>query len=99
MAPHPVDNVHQDAPDPFAEALRRSVLHDIGPRAEGVAYYDEDRLVQVRRVITDRTEARRILKRRAAQFAILVRDLHTGAEYATGATWIGTDRVLKAVAV
>lgn len=83
--------VHQD------EVLARSVATDIGPRKAGVVYYDGPRLVQVRQVITDRTEARRILKRRAAQFAVLVRDLHAGTEYATCAVWTGSDRVLKAV--
>ncbi|MGW0948528.1 hypothetical protein ACWD4O_39060 [Streptomyces sp. NPDC002623] len=55
-------------------------------------------LFQVRAVVTDRTEARRILRRKAATFAVLVRDLHTGTEHYTGATWTGSDRVLKAVA-
>ncbi|MEW2393040.1 hypothetical protein AB0933_32235 [Streptomyces venezuelae] len=80
------------------EALDRSVAADIGPRTEGVVYYDGPRLVQVRRVITDRDQARRILKRRAAQFAVIVHDQHANTEYATCAVWTGTDRVLKAVA-
>lgn len=80
------------------EALACSVAADIGPRTPGVVYYDGPRLVQVRTVITDRAEARRILRRRAAQFAILVRDQHDGTEYATCTVWTGSDRVLKAVA-
>lgn len=71
----------------------------IGPRTEGVVYYDGPRLVQVRTVITDLTEARRVLKRHAARFAVLVRDINAGTEYYTGAIWTGSDRVLKAVQV
>ena len=109
MAPHPVDNVHPVMPNASAlssdttvhqdEALARSVAADIGPRTEGVVYYDGPRLVQVHQVVTDRTEARRILKRRAAQFAVIVRDQHTGCQYATCTVWTGSDRVLKAVTV
>lgn len=80
------------------EALRQSVAADIGPRTEGVLYYDGPRLVQVLKVIRDRSEARRVLRRNAAQFAVIVHDQHDGSEYATGAVWTGSDRVLKAVA-
>lgn len=80
------------------EALRRVTATQIGPRRPGVVYYDGSRLVEVHRVITTASEARRILKRRAAQFAIEVIDLHTGTRRYTGAVWTGSDRVLKAVA-
>ena len=79
------------------EALRRVTASQIGPRRPGVVYYDGDRLVQVTAVITELSEARRILRRNAARFAILIRDLHAGTEHYTGAIWTGTDRVLKAV--
>lgn len=71
---------------------------EIGPRAEGVVYYDGPALVQVLAVVTDPSEARRIMRRNAAKFAILVKDLHAGTEHYTGAIWTGSDRVLKAVA-
>src|SRR5690349_5271475 len=45
------------------EALRRVTLGHIGPRKPGVIYYAGDRMVQVRRVITDLDEARRVLRR------------------------------------
>ncbi|MGV2914701.1 hypothetical protein [Streptomyces alfalfae] len=80
------------------EALVQSVAADIGPRRPGVVYYDGPRLVQVLAVIRDRTEARRVLRRKAAQFAVIIRDLHTGAEHATCTVWTGSDRVEKAVA-
>lgn len=75
-----------------------SAAEQIGPRAEGVVYYDGPRMVQVRAVVTSPSEARRILKRHAARFAVLVRDIHAGTEYYTGAVWTGSDRILKAVA-
>lgn len=80
------------------EALRQVVADQIGPRQPGVVYYDGSRLVQVHRVISDLAEARRVLKRRAAQFAIEVVDLHTGSRHYTGSVWTGSDRVLKAAA-
>jgi hypothetical protein len=74
-----------------------SAAAQIGPREPGTVYDNAAGLFQVRAVITDLTEARRILRRNAARFAILVRDLNAGTEYYTGATWTGSDRVLKAV--
>lgn len=81
------------------EALRRVTVQQIGPRKPGVVYYDGPRLVEVHDVVTDLAEARRVLRRNAARFAVLVRDLHAGTEYYTGAIWTGSDRVLKAVTV
>ena len=75
-----------------------STAAEIGPRAEGVVYYDGPALVQVLAVVTDPSEARRVMRRNAAKFAILVKDLHAGTEHYTGAVWTGSDRVLKAVA-
>jgi hypothetical protein len=81
------------------EALRRVTAAQIGPRRPGTVYDNAAGLFQVLAVVTDTAEARRILKRRAARFAILIRDLHAGTEHYTGATWTGSDRVLKAVTV
>jgi hypothetical protein len=75
-----------------------SISAQIGPRRPGVVYYDGPRLVEVAEVITDVSESQRILKRRAARFAIRLVDQHAGTEYYTGAVWTGSDRVLKAVA-
>ncbi|WP_042174510.1 hypothetical protein [Streptomyces sp. NBRC 110035] len=80
------------------EALRRVTAAQIGPRRPGTVYYDGPRLVEVRAVVIDLSEARRILRRNAARFAVLVRDVHAGTEHYTGAIWTGTDRVIKAVA-
>jgi hypothetical protein len=81
------------------EALRRVTATHIGPRKPGVVYYDGGRMVQVKAVITDLTEARRVLRRNAARFAVLIEDLHDGSNRYTGAIWTGSDRVLKAVQV
>jgi hypothetical protein len=81
------------------EALRRVTASHIGPRQPGVVYYDGPRMVEVKAVITDPSESRRVLKRRAAQFAVEVIDQHTGDRYYTGTIWTGSDRVLKAVTV
>ncbi|WP_371099925.1 hypothetical protein [Streptomyces sp. PU_AKi4] len=80
------------------EALRRVTAQQIGPRRPGTVYYDGTRMVQVKAVVTDLAEARRILRRNSARFAVLIRDLHAGTEHYTGAVWAGSDRVLKAVA-
>jgi hypothetical protein len=80
------------------EALRRVTQSQIGPRRPGVVYYDGPRMVQVKAVITDLAEARRVLRRNSARFAVRVVDLHAGTEHYTGAVWTGSDRVLKAVA-
>ncbi|MEU6054203.1 hypothetical protein ABZ829_27755 [Streptomyces xanthochromogenes] len=93
---HPQDNVN--TVPAFAEELRRVVATQIGPRRPGVIYDHADVLFQVVAVTADASEARRILKRRAAQFAITVIDLITGDQHVTGAVWTGSDRVLKAVA-
>lgn len=96
-ASHPGDNVAQ-VPSQPDEALRPDVADQIGPRVEGAVYDNQAGAFRVLQVVTDLSEARRILRRRAAQFAILVRDVHTGSEHYTGAVWTGSDRVLKAVA-
>ncbi|WP_331764863.1 hypothetical protein [Streptomyces sp. NBC_01238] len=80
------------------EALRQVVAGQIGPRKPGVVYGNADGIYEVLAVTTDRAEARRILRRRAAQFAIVVHDRSADTVGAIGAAWTGTDRVLKAVA-
>ncbi|MEU1078171.1 MULTISPECIES: hypothetical protein [unclassified Streptomyces] len=85
------------ATDPdMSEALRQVIAQQIGPRRPGLIYGNVDGEFRVDAVITDRSEARRILKRRGAQFAVIVTD-HTGTQQALGSVWTGSDRVLKAV--
>lgn len=71
---------------------------EIGPRTPGTVYDNASGAFRVLAVVTDHAEARRVLRRNAARFAVLVRDCHAGTEYYTGAVWTGSDRVLKAVA-
>lgn len=82
------------------EALRQVVAQQIGPRKPGVIYDNVDGRFEVLNVITDRTEARRILRRQAAQFAVIIRDTlrPDGQPFPVGSVWTGSDRVLKAVA-
>ena len=91
LTPRPLDNVHPVSSD------RNTTAQQIGPRRPGVVYDNASGTFEVRAIVTDLTEARRILRRNAARFAILIRDLHAGTEHYTGATWTGSDRVLKAV--
>jgi hypothetical protein len=82
------------------EALCRVTAAQIGPRRPGTVYDNVDGAFRVLDVITNPSEARRILKRRSAQFAIIVIDtLRPDAEpFPIGSVWTGSDRVLKAVA-
>lgn len=82
----------------LGDNVTQVITDQLGPRTPGTVYYDGPRLVEVRAVVTDPSEARRILRRHSARFAVLVRDLHAGTEHYTGAVWTGSDRVLKAVA-
>ncbi|MFG2276697.1 hypothetical protein ACGFNY_43935 [Streptomyces chartreusis] len=81
-----------------AAPVSTPVSDQLGPRAEGTVYDNASGTFEVRHVVTDRAEARRILRRQSARFAVLIRDVHAGTEHYTGAVWTGSDRVLKAVA-
>ncbi|MEU9014272.1 hypothetical protein AB0D12_31785 [Streptomyces sp. NPDC048479] len=80
------------------EALRQVVAGQVGPRRPGVVYDNTDGIFEVLAVTTDVAEARRVLKRRAAQFAITVHELVSDTVDTIGTVWTGSDRVLKAVA-
>ncbi|MFF9003634.1 hypothetical protein ACF1GW_38715 [Streptomyces achromogenes] len=75
-----------------------TTAQQIGPRTPGTVYDNASGVFRVLEVVTDPSEARRVLKRNAARFAVLVEDLHTAGRHYTGAVWTGSDRVLKAVA-
>lgn len=78
--------------------MAANIAAELGPRAEGTVYDNASGTFEVRAVVTDLAEARRILRRQSARFAVLIRDIHAGTEHYTGAVWTGSDRVLKAVA-
>jgi hypothetical protein len=94
MSADSIDGTQADA------LLARAVAAQVGPRRPGVVYENVDGAFRVLDVTTNPSEARRILKRRAAQFAITVIDtLRPDAQpFAIGTVWTGSDRVLKAVA-
>ncbi|MFE6126754.1 hypothetical protein ACFQ6Q_00555 [Streptomyces sp. NPDC056437] len=96
---HPSDSVTTDHQPtaPLDEALRQVVAREIGPRRPGVVYDNSVSTYRVLNVIRDLDEARRVLKRRAAQFAIELLDLHTGETSTVCTVWTGSDRVLTAV--
>ncbi|MCX5001015.1 hypothetical protein [Streptomyces longwoodensis] len=75
-----------------------TITAQIGPRIPGTVYDNASGVFRVLSVVTDPSEARRVLRRNAARFAVLIEDLHTRDRHYTGATWTGSDRVLKAVA-
>jgi hypothetical protein len=82
-----------------ASTIPAAVAAQIGPRTPGTVFDNASGAFRVLDVVTDPSEARRVLKRHSARFAVLVRDLHAGTEHYTGAVWTGSDRVLKAVTV
>jgi hypothetical protein len=85
-------------PNQADEALRRTVAAQIGPRTPGTVYDNSANMFEVLEVVTDPAEARRLLHRDSAQFAVFVRDLESDYRYYTGAVWTSSDYVLKAVA-
>lgn len=86
-------DIRRDAPQ--TSGSFGTVAEQIGPRTAGTVFDNASGMFQV---VTDPSEARRVLRRNAARFAIHVLDLHAGTEHYTGAVWTGSDRVLKAVA-
>ena len=89
-----MDRIAQAPPSTIPD----STSAQIGPRTPGMVYDNAAGMYRVLAVVTEPSEARRILKRHAARFAVLVQDMHTSATHYTGAVWTGSDRVLKAVA-
>ena len=72
---------NKDRTSSTSTVLDSTVAAQIGPRREGTVYDNASGLFEVLRVVTDTSEARRVMKRRAARFAVLVRDLHAGTEH------------------
>lgn len=76
-----------------AEALRRLVADQVGPRWPGAVYDTGDGAFKVLHLTTIPGEARRLLGRRGALFAITVRNLDTGEVTTIGTAWNTNDRV------
>ncbi|MGM0364171.1 hypothetical protein ACNFRX_29755 [Streptomyces griseoaurantiacus] len=86
------------APDPMTvEALRRIVDEQIGPRFPGAIYSNQDGAFEVIALIRDPKRARELLKRRCAQWALIVKDvLRPGAEpFVVGSTWTTSDHLVR----
>ncbi|MFI0742692.1 hypothetical protein ACH4PU_32120 [Streptomyces sp. NPDC021100] len=85
-------------PDPATlEALRRVVEAQIGPRRPGAIYQNTDGVFEVLAVVRDPKRARGLLRRRCAQWAVIVRDvLRAGAEpFAVGSVWTTADHLVR----
>jgi hypothetical protein len=91
--PHPATT---NDPTP-AEALRRVTDEQIGPRGTGAIYHNQDGIFEVQAVIRDPQQASELLKRRCAQWALIVKNiLRPGAEpVAIGTVWTTSDHLVR----
>ncbi|MEF3117569.1 hypothetical protein [Streptomyces chrestomyceticus] len=80
-----------------AEASRQEIDAQIGPRRRGAIYQNTDGAFEVLSVVTDPAEARALLRRDSAQWALIVRDvLRAGGEpFAVGTVWSTTDHLVR----
>ncbi|MCX4598339.1 hypothetical protein OG819_55370 [Streptomyces sp. NBC_01549] len=78
------------------EGLRRVVEDQIGPRAKGTIYQNIDGAFEVLAVIRDPQQARELLKRRCAQWAVIVRDVlrADGEPFPVGSVWTDSDHLV-----
>jgi hypothetical protein len=81
--------------------LNPSVSAQVGPRQSGVTYLNADGAFRVVKVITDPSEASRLLNRDSAQYAVWVVDtLRRNAEpFVVGSAWTCSDRIITKAAV
>ncbi|MEW2527532.1 hypothetical protein [Streptomyces sp. NPDC047071] len=96
--PHPQESFSAAAPDPsFDEALRRVVEAQIGPRGPGAIYQTGDGAFEVVAVVRDPRQARALLKRRSARWALIVKDVYqANAEpFVVGSVWTVSDRLVR----
>lgn len=86
-------------PDPMIlEALRRVIDDQIGPRGPGALYQNIDGAFEVLAVVRNPERARALLRRRCAQWAVIVRDVlrADGEPFAVGSVWTTEDRLVRA---
>lgn len=78
--------------------MTAETLEQIGPRLAGAIYQNSDGAFEVLALVTDPAEAARLLKRRAARFAVIVRDVlrADGQPFAVGSVWTDSDRLVRA---
>lgn len=74
------------------------IAAQIGPRAAGAIYDNADGAFEVLALVTDPVEAARLLRRRAARWAVIVRDVRRadGQPFAVGSVWTDSDRLVRA---
>lgn len=78
--------------------MTNDIRTQIGPRLAGAIYQNSDGAFEVLALITDPAEAARLLRRRAARFAVIVRDVlrADGQPFAVGSVWTDSDRLVRA---
>ncbi|MCA1222194.1 hypothetical protein [Streptomyces sp. 8L] len=80
---------------------RDEVMAQIGPRQAGAIYQNTDGAFEVLALVTDPVEAGRLLRRQAARFAVIVRDVlrADGQPFAVGSVWSDSDHLVRAGSV
>ncbi|MGY1583845.1 hypothetical protein [Streptomyces sp. MN13] len=94
--PHPQQAVG-DADPAIVEALRRVIDAQIGPRQPGAIYQNQDGAFEVIALIRDPKRARELLRRRCAQWALIVRDVlrPDGEPFVIGSVWTMSDHLVR----
>ncbi|MFF7189655.1 hypothetical protein ACFZAR_31490 [Streptomyces sp. NPDC008222] len=95
--PHPQRSAIADTDPMMSEALRRVIDAQIGPRRPGALYRNVDGAFEVLVLVRDPERARALLRRRCAQWALIVKDvLRPGAEpVAIGSAWTTSDYLVR----
>ncbi|GAB1340843.1 hypothetical protein ACE1SV_74330 [Streptomyces sp. E-15] len=78
-------------------ASRPSVQDEIGPRRPGAIYQNSDGRYEVLVLITDPADAAQLLRRAAARWAVIVRDIlrPDGEPFAVGTVWTDADHLIR----
>ncbi|MEV0097357.1 hypothetical protein [Streptomyces sp. NPDC050738] len=85
-------------PDPqILEGLRRVIESQIGPRGRGAIYQNVNGAFEVLALVRDPELARELLRRRCAQWALVVRDVlrPDGDPFVVGSVWTTSDRLVR----
>ncbi|WP_370424317.1 hypothetical protein AB8O64_36815 (plasmid) [Streptomyces sp. QH1-20] len=88
-------------PDPLIlEGLRRVIEDQIGPRRTGAIYQNSDGAFEVLALVLNPEEARALLRRRSAQWAVIVRDVlrPDSQPVAVGSVWTTSDQLVREAA-
>uniref|UniRef100_UPI003F492B92 hypothetical protein n=1 Tax=Streptomyces achromogenes TaxID=67255 RepID=UPI003F492B92 len=74
-----------------------SVQDEIGPRQPGAIYQNVDGRFEVLALVTDPADAAQLLRRKAARWAVIVRDtLRPDAQpFAVGTVWTDSDYLIR----